>query len=107
MTVLTPSGRRTVPASALRVGDLVVLNKDQRVPADLLLLRTSDRSGSCFIRTDQLDGETDWKLRYVLSERQSDVGLAHAHLAHFFSLQGCAGLALLWRRRSTCRRTRR
>ena len=81
MTVLTPSGRRTVPASALRVGDLVVLNKDQRVPADLLLLRTSDRSGSCFIRTDQLDGETDWKLRYVLRERQSDVGLAHAHLA--------------------------
>ena len=80
--MLTPSGRRTVPASALRVGDLVVLSKDQRVPADLLLLRTSDRSGSCFIRTDQLDGETDWKLRFELSARRSNVGLARAHLAH-------------------------
>uniref|UniRef100_A0AAQ4RVA8 Phospholipid-transporting ATPase n=1 Tax=Gasterosteus aculeatus aculeatus TaxID=481459 RepID=A0AAQ4RVA8_GASAC len=25
--------------------------------------RTSERNGSCFLRTDQLDGETDWKLR--------------------------------------------
>ena len=33
------------------------------MPADLVLLRTSDSSGTCFIRTDQLDGETDWKLR--------------------------------------------
>uniref|UniRef100_A0A4W3IXU1 Phospholipid-transporting ATPase n=1 Tax=Callorhinchus milii TaxID=7868 RepID=A0A4W3IXU1_CALMI len=34
-----------------------------RVPADMIFLRTSDKSGSCFIRTDQLDGETDWKMR--------------------------------------------
>ncbi|EED77014.1 predicted protein, partial [Postia placenta Mad-698-R] len=50
---------RSVPSSALRVGDLVLLEKNQRVPADLVLLRTSDHSGTCFIRTDQLDGETD------------------------------------------------
>ena len=55
----------TVPASALKVGNLVILHKDQRVPADVVLLRTADRSGTCFIRTDQLDGETDWKLRCV------------------------------------------
>lgn len=54
---------RSVPSSSLRVGDLVLLEKNQRVPADLVLLRTSDQSGTCFIRTDQLDGETDWKLR--------------------------------------------
>lgn len=40
-----------------------MVEKDQRVPADMVLLRTSDRGGSCFVRTDQLDGETDWKLR--------------------------------------------
>ncbi|OSD00700.1 aminophospholipid-transporting P-type ATPase [Trametes coccinea BRFM310] len=57
---------RSVPSSALRVGDLVVLEKNQRVPADLVLLRTSDSSGTCFIRTDQLDGETDWKLRVAV-----------------------------------------
>lgn len=57
---------RSVPSSALRVGDLVLLEKNQRVPADLVLLRTSDHSGTCFIRTDQLDGETDWKLRVAV-----------------------------------------
>ena len=34
----------------------------------MVLLRTSDPSGTCFVRTDQLDGETDWKLR-VAGER--------------------------------------
>lgn len=41
---------RAVPASALRVGDLVLLEKNQRVPADLVLLRTSDASGTCLGR---------------------------------------------------------
>ncbi|KAJ7072433.1 hypothetical protein C8F01DRAFT_1103988, partial [Mycena amicta] len=61
---------RAVPSSSLRVGDLVRLEKNQRVPADLLLLHTSDSSGTCFIRTDQLDGETDWKLRVAVAECQ-------------------------------------
>jgi phospholipid-translocating ATPase len=47
----------------LQVGDLVKIVKDQRLPADILLLRTGDGTGEAFIRTDQLDGETDWKLR--------------------------------------------
>ncbi|KAG8902108.1 putative aminophospholipid-translocase [Tulasnella sp. 403] len=61
---------RAVPSSRLRVGDLVLLEKNQRVPADLVLLRTSDSSGTCFIRTDQLDGETDWKLRVAVPSCQ-------------------------------------
>ncbi|KAG8849559.1 putative aminophospholipid-translocase [Tulasnella sp. 330] len=61
---------RAVPSSRLRVGDMVVLEKNQRVPADLVLLRTSDASGTCFIRTDQLDGETDWKLRVAVPSCQ-------------------------------------
>ncbi|KDQ11220.1 hypothetical protein BOTBODRAFT_35523 [Botryobasidium botryosum FD-172 SS1] len=61
---------RAVPSSKLRVGDLVLLEKNQRVPADLVLLRTSDQSGTCFIRTDQLDGETDWKLRVAVPSCQ-------------------------------------
>lgn len=61
---------RSVPSSSIRVGDLVLLDKNQRVPADLILLRTSDSSGTCFIRTDQLDGETDWKLRVAVPATQ-------------------------------------
>lgn len=36
----------------------------------MVLLRTTEASGSCFIRTDQLDGETDWKLRLAVTETQ-------------------------------------
>lgn len=61
---------RSVPSSSIRVGDLVHLEKNQRVPADMVLLHTSDTSGTCFIRTDQLDGETDWKLRVAVPESQ-------------------------------------
>ncbi|KAL8657152.1 MAG: hypothetical protein Q9226_002211 [Calogaya cf. arnoldii] len=88
----------------IKVGDVVKLGKDQRVPADLIILKSSsaesgivaqpplqaeildspmaeigsdappesksaaasnesDGTGEAFLRTDQLDGETDWKLR--------------------------------------------
>lgn len=52
-----------VPGSELRVGDIVMLHKGQRVPADMILLRTNETMGTVFIRTDQLDGEIDWKVR--------------------------------------------
>ncbi|KOB70321.1 putative cation-transporting atpase, partial [Operophtera brumata] len=59
-----------VPASELRVGDIVMLHKGQRVPADMILLRTNETMGTVFIRTDQLDGEIDWKLRIPLASTQ-------------------------------------
>ncbi|XP_018322977.1 probable phospholipid-transporting ATPase IIB isoform X2 [Agrilus planipennis] len=59
-----------VSASKLKVGDLIIVDKDERVPADLVLLRTSERSGTVFVRTDQLDGETDWKLRLAIPATQ-------------------------------------
>uniref|UniRef100_A0A8C0FSZ3 Phospholipid-transporting ATPase n=1 Tax=Bubo bubo TaxID=30461 RepID=A0A8C0FSZ3_BUBBB len=40
---------------------------NQRIPSDMVFLRTSEKTGSCFIRTDQLDGETDWKLKVAVS----------------------------------------
>lgn len=61
---------RTTPSSSIRVGDLVLLEKNQRVPADMVLLTTSEEEGTCFIRTDQLDGETDWKLKVAVPETQ-------------------------------------
>ncbi|CAH8579260.1 unnamed protein product [Dicrocoelium dendriticum] len=66
-------GQVWITSASIKVGDLIHLDKDQRVPADMVLLWTSDRSGSCFIRTDQLDGETDWKLRYAIPATQSFV----------------------------------
>jgi len=49
---------------------MILLEKNQRVPADMVLLSTSEEEGSCFVRTDQLDGETDWKLKIAVRETQ-------------------------------------
>ncbi|KAG0239609.1 putative aminophospholipid-translocase [Mortierella sp. GBA43] len=69
--MLTPTGLKVVPSSKIRVGDMIVVKKNQNVPADMILLRTTEDSGACFIRTDQLDGETDWKLRLAVPSCQA------------------------------------
>lgn len=66
--ILPPT--RAIPSSKIRVGDLLLLEKNQRIPADVVLLRTSESSGTCFVRTDQLDGETDWKLKVAVPSTQ-------------------------------------
>ena len=58
-------------AMDLKVGDIVTLHINQRVPADIVILRSSESNGESFIRTDQLDGETDWKLRQACTLTQS------------------------------------
>ena len=52
-------------SSNLKIGDIIELKKDERVPADIIVLKAFNESddNQAFIRTDQLDGETDWKLR--------------------------------------------
>merc|ERR1719232_2187362 len=67
---LTDRGRVMVASSHLKVGDVIEVGKGVRAPADLVLLRTTESTGACFIRTDQLDGETDWKLRLAVVASQ-------------------------------------
>ncbi|KAL9974886.1 hypothetical protein ACROYT_G011986 [Oculina patagonica] len=67
---LTKKGIVSVPSSAIKVSDLIIVEKDQRVPADMVFLRTSEKNGACFLRTDQMDGETDWKLRLTVAPCQ-------------------------------------
>ncbi|KAK6198845.1 ATPase that leads to neomycin-resistant protein when overexpressed [Scheffersomyces amazonensis] len=71
-TSLTHEGK-FVASKNLKVGDLVRLHKDTRIPADMILLQSSDKDGTgeAFIKTDQLDGETDWKLRVAHNCTQS------------------------------------
>ncbi len=83
----------TVASRDIRVGDVLMLESDDRVPADCVLLRaipnegalrpstpdgsasnpaqSQDAPDSLFIRTDQLDGETDWKLRRPIASTQA------------------------------------
>ena len=47
----------------LKVGDFVRLFDEEPVPADIIVLATSDPDGACYIETKNLDGETNLKVR--------------------------------------------
>lgn len=48
------------------VGDFVRLYNEEEVPADIVVLSTSDPDGACYVETKNLDGETNLKVRQAL-----------------------------------------
>ncbi|KAJ7530962.1 hypothetical protein O6H91_14G026500 [Diphasiastrum complanatum] len=50
----------------LRVGDVVMVEKDNFFPSDLLMLSSSYPDGICYVETMNLDGETNLKLKKCL-----------------------------------------
>lgn len=50
----------------VQVGDFVRLYNAEAVPADIVVLNTSDPDGACYIETKNLDGETNLKVRQAL-----------------------------------------
>lgn len=51
---------------SLRVGDFVRIYGDDELPADIIILSTSDPDGACYVETKNLDGETNLKVRQAL-----------------------------------------
>ncbi|PJF18947.1 Phospholipid-transporting ATPase [Paramicrosporidium saccamoebae] len=54
----------------MRVGDIVLLRNNEMIPADVMILSTSEPDGICFVETKNLDGETNLKIRRCLYETE-------------------------------------
>ncbi|KAI9305121.1 hypothetical protein BJ944DRAFT_256020 [Cunninghamella echinulata] len=57
---------REVQWQDLHVGDYVQIKNDEDIPADIVILSTSEPDSICYIETQNLDGETNLKVRQGL-----------------------------------------
>lgn len=57
----------------IQAGEVVKIFADETIPADMVLLGTSDPSGLAYIQTMNLDGESNLKTRYARQETASAV----------------------------------
>uniref|UniRef100_A0A8C7Z364 Phospholipid-transporting ATPase n=1 Tax=Oryzias sinensis TaxID=183150 RepID=A0A8C7Z364_9TELE len=72
----------------IQVGDVVRLKKNDFIPADLLLLSSSNPNSLCYVETAELDGETN--LKFKMGLRVTDEMLQEERqLADFDALIDC------------------
>ena len=50
----------------IKVGDIVSLQDGEEIPADIILMATSDENGVAYIETTSLDGEKNLKPKYTI-----------------------------------------
>ena len=84
---ITETGPVPILSQDIKVGMVISVNAGERVPADLILLKTSDDIGSAFIKTTQLDGETDWKLRRSIPFTQSSSNIFEFRDTLYFEVE--------------------
>ncbi|KRX05129.1 P-type ATPase, cytoplasmic domain N [Pseudocohnilembus persalinus] len=62
--ILTAASEEIVACKDIKVGDLLLLGPNQRVPCDIILLHTpSEENGQLFVNTEQIDGKSDIQIR--------------------------------------------
>lgn len=59
----TAGEEKTVRWKALKVGNFVKVHDDELFPADIVCLKAGLHDNVCFIRTSNLDGESNLKIR--------------------------------------------
>ncbi|KAG0199994.1 hypothetical protein BGX28_006818 [Mortierella sp. GBA30] len=56
-----------IKSKDIRPGDVLKICKNDKIPADVVLLSTSMDEGACFVETSELDGETNLKRKAALT----------------------------------------
>ena len=67
----------------IQVGDFVRIYNEDPIPADIVILATSDPDGACYVETKNLDGETNLKVRQALHSGRSMKHAKHCEQAEF------------------------
>ena len=63
MTVLRNGSLVKIASEEVRVGEIIYLVSNDYVPADCVVLSTSNAAGVCYVMTANLDGETSLKTK--------------------------------------------
>ncbi|CAG8972469.1 hypothetical protein HYALB_00001158 [Hymenoscyphus albidus] len=68
----------------VKVGDIIELDRDEQVPADIILLHADGREGIAYVETMALDGETNLKSRHSLHQLKcNNLDVLSKSRAHF------------------------
>ncbi len=73
---------RRIKWGDIRVGDVVRLSRDERVPADMILLHANGEEGVAYFDTMDLDGETNLKPKEPLPEFEACGTIAGIRACH-------------------------
>lgn len=64
----------------IQVGDILRIFKNETIPADLLVLKSSAVNGFCYLETTNLDGESALKVKEA-------VGITHVNLVNYSNFE--------------------
>eukprot|EP00931_Biecheleriopsis_adriatica_P106531 TRINITY_DN8096_c0_g1_i1.p1 TRINITY_DN8096_c0_g1~~TRINITY_DN8096_c0_g1_i1.p1 ORF type:complete len:1431 (-),score=323.02 TRINITY_DN8096_c0_g1_i1:78-4370(-) len=70
---MASSSMQEVAWQNVSVGDLIVVKKNEEVPADLVVLGCSDATGRFFVETMNLDGETNLKGKAAVEKTHEEI----------------------------------
>ena len=58
------------PSKSLKHGEIILIYENKNIPADMILIDTGFRDGTCYVETSSLDGEKNLKLKVANRQTQ-------------------------------------
>ena len=71
----------------IKVGNIIKIYKDDVIPADVLIIKSSFKNGLCYMQTANLDGETALKPREAFNFTQNNVKNKSKIIQNLFNYQ--------------------